>query len=149
MSPANFRRIGSVDDRYQAYNVEMVEVIGGRFWKPYSGPVDPLSRDRDAAEPGSNPVGMDPSMFQYRPPIDLSNPRLRKLAAALGPAYVRVSGTWANTAYFQDSEGPAPKTAPKGFTGVLTRRQWKGVVDFAHAVNAKIVTSVATSAGTR
>lgn len=34
-------------------------------------------------------------MFQARPSIDLTNARLRKLAAALGPAYVRVSGTWA------------------------------------------------------
>ena len=92
---------------------------------------------------------MSPDLYQYRPPIDLSNARLRKLAAALGPAYVRVSGTWANTTYFQDSDKPAPKTAPKGFNGVLTREQWKGVVDFAQAANAKIVTSFATSAGTR
>ena len=28
-------RIGSVSDRYQSYNVEMIEVTGGRFWKPY------------------------------------------------------------------------------------------------------------------
>ncbi|MGH9695196.1 MAG: hypothetical protein ACRD5Z_13690, partial [Bryobacteraceae bacterium] len=38
---------------------------------------------------------------------------------------------------------------PKGFNGVLTRRQWKGMVDFAHAVNAEIVTSFAISPGTR
>ena len=40
---------------------------------------------------------MNPSMYQYRAPIDLTNARRRKLAAALGPAYARVSGTWANT----------------------------------------------------
>ena len=27
--------IGKVDDRFQSYNVEMVEVTGGRFWAPY------------------------------------------------------------------------------------------------------------------
>jgi heparanase 1 len=32
---------------------------------------------------------------------------------------------------------------------VLSRAQWKGVVDFARAVNAQIVTSFATGAGTR
>jgi len=32
------------------------------------------------------------------------NARLRKLAAALGPAYVRVSGTWANSVFFQDTD---------------------------------------------
>ncbi len=31
----------------------------------------------------------------------------------------------------------------------MTRRQWKGVIDFAHAVDAKLVTSFATSPGTR
>src|SRR5260370_30524285 len=32
---ANMRRIGTVDERFQSYNIEMIEVIGGRFWKPY------------------------------------------------------------------------------------------------------------------
>ena len=46
--------------------------------------------------------------------------RLRKLAAALAPAYMRVSGTWANTTYFHDADTAAPTTPPKGFDGVLT-----------------------------
>jgi hypothetical protein len=92
---------------------------------------------------------MDPNLYQQRPPIDLTNPRLHKLAVALGPACVRVSGTWANTAYFHNSDEPAPKTPPKGFGGVLTRRQWKGVIDFAPAVDAKLITSFAIRSGTR
>lgn len=32
---------------------------------------------------------------------------------------------------------------------MLTRQEWKGVLDFSHAVNAKIVTSFATGVGTR
>jgi len=28
-------RIATVDERFQSYNVEMAEVIGGNFWKPY------------------------------------------------------------------------------------------------------------------
>ncbi|CAM5491027.1 hypothetical protein [Rhodanobacter lindaniclasticus] len=59
-------------------------------------------------------------------------PRLRKLAAALGPAYVRVSGTWANSAFFADTATP-PSTAPKGFDGVLSRTDWSHVLDFALA----------------
>src|SRR5438309_3768663 len=102
-----------------------------------------------ARQAGAAPAGLDPNLFQYRPPIDLSNPRLRKLAAALGPAYVRVSGTWANSVYFQNSDDPALSTAPAGFGSVLTRKEWKSVVDFAQAVNAEIVTSFATSQGTR
>ena len=141
-------RLGTIDVRFQSYNVEMVEVTGGRFWKPYASVRK--SGSAPANSPNSNqPAGMDPNMFQYRPPIDLTNPRLRKLAAALGPAYVRVSGTWANTTFFQNSDDPAPPTPPAGFNGVLTRKEWKGVVDFAHAVNAEIVTSFAISPGTR
>jgi hypothetical protein len=29
------RHIGTVDECFQSYNIEMAEVIGGRFWKPY------------------------------------------------------------------------------------------------------------------
>ena len=29
------KHIGTVDERYQSYNIEMVEVVGGEFWKPY------------------------------------------------------------------------------------------------------------------
>ena len=150
---ADLRPTNKIDERFQSYNVEMVEVTGGRFWKPYKD-IAGLLKARDAAkrnsEDGSDvPAGMDPELYQQRQPIDLSNPRLRKLAAALGPAYMRVRGTWPNTTYFHDSENPAPKTPPKGFGGVLTRQQWKGVIDFAEAVKAKIVTSFATSLGVR
>jgi hypothetical protein len=62
---------------------------------------------------------------------------------------VRVSGTWANSVYFHDSDQPPPSPPPAGFQGVLTRDQWKGVIDFARAVDAKIVTSFAVSAGVR
>jgi len=146
VAPATMPRIGTVDERFQSYNIEMVEVTGGRFWKPFASIAD----SSNAAKSNSNqPVGMDPSLYQYRPPIDLTNARLRKLAAALGPAYIRVSGTWANTTYFQDTDDPAPASPPTGFNGVLTRSQWKGVVDFSHAANAQIVTSFAISPGTR
>src|SRR5579863_4636418 len=127
----------------------MLEVTGGRFWKPYKDLKASPTQQAQGQGKGTTPTGMNPDMYEYRPPINLSNKRLRKLAATLGPTYVRVSGTWANTTYFYDSDGPAPKTPPKGFGGVLTREQWKGVVDFSHAANARIITSFATSAGTR
>lgn len=141
-------RLGTVSPRFQSFNVEMLEVTGGRFWAPYK-------KDTSAPPPpppppaGATPEGMDPSLYRYRAPIDLSNPRLRKLAKALAPTYMRVSGTWANTTFFQDSDAPAPATPPAGFNGVLTRAQWHGVIDFAHAVDAEIVTSFAISPGVR
>jgi hypothetical protein len=130
--PASMVRIGTVDERFQSYNIEMVEVTGGRFWKPY--------------EPNASDVGSD--LYAYRAPIDLTSSRLRRLAAALTPAYVRVSGTWANTTYFADSD-TVPSASPDGFSGILTQQQWRGVVDFSRAVGAQIVTSFAISPGTR
>jgi heparanase len=149
LDPTKMRSIAMVDERFQSYNIEMVEVIGGRFWKPYESAANKSKPQEAAPHEGFTPTGIDPNLYQYRAPIDLSSARLRKLAAALGPAYVRVSGTWANSAYFQDSEDPAPANAPTGFSGVLTRKEWKGIIDFSHAANAEIVTSVATGPGPR
>ena len=136
-------RAGTINERFQSYNIEMVEITGGRFWKPYDSIAKP---DQPA---GNQPAGMAASLYEYRPPLDLTNARLRKLAAALGPAYLRVSGTWANTTWFQDSDSPAPATPPAGFKGILTRTQWKGVIDFAAAADAGLVTSFAVSDGVR
>ncbi|MFL6451711.1 MAG: hypothetical protein ACJ746_29155 [Bryobacteraceae bacterium] len=138
---------GTIDKRFQSYNVEMVEVTGGRFWAPYKD-IEAGSSTKDTRGSASTPAGMNPGLYQYRPPLDLSNSRLRKLAAALGPTYVRVSGTWANTVYFADTDAP-PTNPPKGFSSVLTRQQWKGVIDFAHAANAEVISSFATSSGVR
>lgn len=150
LDPAKMPSIGRVDARFQSYNIEMVEVTGGRFWKPYANSAASESKSPEPARQHDfTPVGIDPNLYQYRAPIDLSNLRLRKLAAALAPAYVRISGTWANSVYFQDTDNPAPAAAPSGFSSVLTRKEWKGVVDFSHKANAEIVTSVATGPGPR
>ena len=132
ITPASMARTGTVDERFQSYNVEMIEVTGGRFWKPY----------------GSGTPGRQSDLYEYRPPLDLTSPRLRKLAAALAPAYMRVSGTWANATYFAVSDS-APSAPPAGFNAVLSHQQWQGVVNFSQAVGARIVTSFAVSPGTR
>jgi len=121
-------RVATVDARYQGYNIEMVEVTGGRFWAPYNGPAD--------------------ERYRQRPPIDLTNPRLIALAKGLGPSLLRVSGTWANNTYLE-APGEHLSAPPAGFVQVLTRDQWKNVVAFSKAVDAPIVTSFAVSNGTR
>jgi hypothetical protein len=137
-----------VDPRYVSFNVEMVEVTGGRFWAPFKS--DTAAKTPPPPLPdASQPVGGMSSLYEFRSPIDLSNPRLRKLTAALGPSYMRVSGTWQNSSYFQNDDKPVLKDPPSGFIVVLTRPEWKGVIDFAHAVDAGLVTSVAISTGTR
>lgn len=146
LNPSAMKSVGTVDKRFQSYNIEMLEVTGGRFWKPYAAAPDAPKPAAPAAD--GTPAGMPADMYAYRAPKDLGNARLRKLAAALGPAYVRVSGTWANTTYFP-APGETVTTPPAGFGGVLTRPQWKGVIDFAHATNSEIVTSFSTGVGTR
>jgi hypothetical protein len=151
VTPSRMQRVATVDERYQSYNVEMLEVTGGKFWRPYGPELEAILKQpapTAASSSGDTPAGMNPSLYEYRPPLDLTNPRLRKLAAALGPAYVRVSGTWANTTYLAETD-TVPAKPPPGFMGVLTRAQWKGLVDFVNAVDGRIVTSFATGAGTR
>ncbi|HLG79483.1 MAG TPA: hypothetical protein VKY22_00585 [Bradyrhizobium sp.] len=128
--PRSMPRLGEVDARFQSYNIEMVTVTGGRFWKPYG-------------------VRPDRELYAERSPIDLTNARLRKLTAALGPAYIRVSGSWANATYFADRD-ESGRPPPPGYTSVLTHAQWRGVLDFAAAsVESQIVTSFAVSPGSR
>lgn len=143
LNPSAMPQIGQVDERFQSYNVESVEVTGGNFWAPY-----PKRGEVQAKAVGPHGTEFATDAYQKRDPIDLRNPRLRKLAKALGPAYMRVSGSWANNIYFQDDDLD-PRPAPEGYQGVLTRRQWKGVVDFGRAVDAKILTSFAVSDGAR
>jgi hypothetical protein len=121
-------RIATVDERFQGYNIEMVEVTGGRFWAPYGGPAQ--------------------EMFRQRPPLDLTDKRLIALARNLGPALMRVSGTWSNNTYLE-AEGEHLSAIPPGYRQVLTRQQWRSVVTFSKAADAPIVTSFAVSGGTR
>lgn len=145
LTPSTMPKLGAVDPRYLSWNVEMVEVTGGRFWKPYNSPGPSPNTPPDPHQP----VGGNSGLYQYRPPIDLGNPRLRKLAQALAPSYMRVSGTWANSTYFQNDDQPALPQPPKGFNSVLTRPEWKAVIGFSRVAGAQLVTSVAISAGTR
>lgn len=148
VSPKTMSKVGTIDERFQSYNIEAVEVTGGRFWKPYAWVGDKANPVQNSGSTPTAPGGMDPSLYEYRPPIDLSNEKLRKLAAALGPAYLRVSGTWMNATFFQNTDDAKPSAPPKGFNSVLTRQQWKGVIDFSKAADARIVTSFAISPGT-
>jgi hypothetical protein len=122
----------------------MVEVTGGPFWKPYptgGGAAKPHEKARFAA-----PRTTD--LFANRSPIDLASPLLRKFASALSPAYLRVSGTAANSTFFAGSDRTPPR-APAGYKGVLTSRRWRDVIDFSNAIDAPLVTSFAISPGTR
>src|SRR5215471_11651109 len=109
--------IGEVDQRYVSYNVETVEVTGGRLWKPYTKEVEEYLAQPPKKALGDQMVGQDSALYQYRSPSGLANPKLRKLAAALGPAYMRVSGTWRTFTYFQNDDLPPAQKPPQGYNG--------------------------------
>ncbi len=138
LNNSDLKKIAEVDDRYQSVNVEMCEVVGGEFWIPY----DLIDTAKVRAQGFS-------ALKRKIPSIDLYNTKLRTLAQGLGPMFIRVSGTWANTTYFQDNDEPKLENAPRGYENVLTRAEWKGVIDFCKAVDAKLVTSFAISNGIR
>lgn len=121
--------IAKIDPLFQSFNVEMVEVTGGRFWAPYAS----TSGER----------------YAQRPPIDLTHPKLRAAARALAPAYMRVSGTWANSTYVPTLDEVEPDTPPPGFKQVLKRSQWRELVRFSKQLGLPIIASFPVSAGTR
>ena len=54
--PAKMPRVGTVDERYQSYNIEMLEVTGGRFWAPYKQGGDALPAPADAKPEAKAPT---------------------------------------------------------------------------------------------
>ena len=141
LNASGLNEIRSVDERLVSYNVEMTEVTGGTFWKEYT--------PEEIAGNGKFPmIGIKnyDSMMQVYPPIDLTNPRLRKLANEIGPVWVRVSGTWATTTYY-DFDSSTDGKAPEGFKSVLTKEQWIGVLDFVKFLGAKLLVSVSNCEG--
>jgi heparanase 1 len=132
--------VRTIDERFQSFQIGMSHLTGGDTWRSY----DALPKGQGPDAPGDVSAVREP-----RAPADLTNRRLRALTAALGPLYVRYSGTTANAVYFQDNDEPQLSKAPDGYKVVLTRAAWKRGLDFAKAVDAKVVTSFTISPGVR
>jgi hypothetical protein len=56
LDPATMPRVGTVGERLQSYNVEMAEVIGGTFWKPYAARSQEALADPPFCTPVTGPV---------------------------------------------------------------------------------------------
>lgn len=134
-------KIREVNPLMASYNVEMTEVTGGTFWKRYTPEQIAGTEGFELSD-----LSQFATIMEVYPPKDLSDPRLRMLAGALGPAWVRVSGSWASNTYY-DFDGTTGGKAPEGFASVLTREQWTGVLDFVKAIGGHLMVSVANSAG--
>lgn len=130
--------VREIDERFMSFQVGFSHLTGGETWKSYD----------DLPEGAAQRAGFA-AIREARAPTDLTNPKLVTLTRALGPLYIRYSGTTANSVYFHDSDAPPPAGAPAGYTVLLTRKAWKGAVDFAKAVDGKILTSFTNSDGVR
>lgn len=138
--------IRTINKKMMSYNVEFAEVTGGTFWKAYT-PEQIAGTEAFYVEPTSDGIAsMYKDLMQVYPPIDLYNKQLRQLTKELGPAWLRVSGTWATKTYY-DFEGNLNGKIPEGYLNVLTKEQWIGVLDFAKAIGASLMISVANCAG--
>lgn len=127
--------VRTMDERFQSYQIGFSHLTGGETWKSF---------DALGGQPGKSIA----DVREARAPTDLTNRRLRNLTSALAPFYLRYSGTTANNVWFQDDDGAAT-APPPGFKVVLTRQRWREALDFAAAVNAKVVTSFTISHGVR
>ena len=136
----NLEVLRTVNERLMSYNVEMTEVTGGTFWKAYT-PEQIAGTEKFPPIASMAELG---GLMQWYDPIESTNPRLRKLAREFGPAWVRVSGTWATKTYY-DFEGTG--VVPEGYQNRMTKEQWINILDFVDAVGAKLLISVANCEG--
>ena len=143
LDPAKLTLLRQVDQRLVSYNVEMTEVTGGTFWKAYT---EAQIDGTEQVPPPDFSKGLA-SMHQWYDPIDTTNPRLIKLAKALGSCWVRVSGTWATKTYYDFEDKYPAGTAPEGYQNVLKKQQWINLLNFVKAVNGKLKISVANCEG--
>lgn len=140
LNPEAAKELRKINPALISYNVEFTEVTGGTFWKAYTP--EQIAGTEEVPPPDfSKGLG---AMHQWYDPIDTTNPRLIKLAKALGPVWVRVSGTWATKTYYDfDDTG----VVPEGYQNRLTKQQWTNLLDFVKAVNGKLLVSVANCEG--
>lgn len=117
LNPDANRLIRKVDFRLMSYNIEMTEVTGGTFWKAYT-PGQIAGTEEFRFSGGLTDFTAMEELMQYYPPIDLHSNKLRHLAKQLGPAWVRVSGSWATKTYY-DFEGTTGGKAPEGYFGAF------------------------------
>jgi heparanase len=123
------RGLSHVDARFLSVALDTSQVLGGHWWTPGAARVE-MGR-------GSRVVD----------PFDLEAPRLRLLAAALAPAYLRIGGTEADAVYYD--MGPEPSAIPDGFELSLTRSRWDAIGRFARGAGFDLFFTVNAGPGPR
>jgi heparanase 1 len=101
------KAVAETDRRYLSFAIDSSQLVGGKWWSP------------------------DPQKSEERiPAFDFTRPALKKLAAALSPAYLRIGGTEADKLYYDLSDHPPPEP-PAPYTYVMTKAQYDGMAAFA------------------
>lgn len=147
LRPSELTKLHETDARLISYDIEMTEVTGGTFWKCYTP--EQISGEEEFPQLTSTGDGsfLDlSSLMQVYEPINLYEDKIRDMAKELGLAWVRVSGTWATTTYY-DFDGHTNGVIPEGYRAILTKEQWIGVLDFIKDTGAKLLISVANGPG--
>lgn len=103
--------VAQVDERFLSVAVDTSQVVGGHWWS------------KDAVVE----VGVGAGLVE---PYDFSRPRLRRLAAELAPAYLRIGGSEADVTFYDLSESPV-STPPEPYEFVMTRAMFDGLNQFA------------------
>jgi heparanase 1 len=121
--------IGRVDERFLSFAVDSSQVVGGHWW----------------AGDGQSAGGVSQELTD---PYDFSRPRLRQLAAALAPAFLRIGGSEADKLYYDLSDAPVDE-APEGYEFVLDRATWSGAAEFARAMGFDLMFTLNAGPGPR
>ncbi len=143
LAPEKLKELRKINPRLISYNVEMTEVTGGTFWKAYT---DAQIDGTEQVPPPDFSKGMA-AMHQWYDPIDTTNPRLIKLARALGGCWIRVSGTWATKTYYDFEDEYEAGSVPEGYQNVLKKHQWINLLNFVKAVGGRLKISLANCDG--
>jgi heparanase 1 len=120
--------VATIDERFLTVAVDAAQVVGAPFWVPLDA----------GAETDQSPG----------PPYDFTRPKLRALAAALAPAYLRIGGTTADDVFYDLSDSPVG-TPPPPYQYVLTRAQWDAVNAFATATGMRVIFTIDAGPGPR
>ncbi|MGH7295117.1 MAG: hypothetical protein ACRELB_09300, partial [Polyangiaceae bacterium] len=120
--------VATIDERFLAVAVDTAQVVGAPFWVPLDAGVETYQA------PG--------------PPYDFTRPKLRALASALAPAYLRVGGTTADKVYYDMSDAPVT-TPPQPYLYVMTHAQWDAANDFATATGMRVLFTINGGPGPR
>jgi len=121
------RPAGEVDARFLSLMLDSALLVGGVWWSPE----------------GEVGTGVEGPRIE---PVDLGAPRLRRLARALAPAYLRVGGTEADRIHLA-LDGDAPP--PPGFAHTLGAARWAELVAFIRAADLDLFLTLPAGPGTR